>query len=88
MGIGAEKEDRIVQANELFRAVEDGPARSPQELRVLSRARPAPPGLLESREQPLAHEAARERTASTAESVGSISIGRLARAGAGSVSWW
>ena len=87
MGIRAQEQDGVVQANDLIRVSHYGPSRHPQEPRGPPGARATPPGFLEPVEEARAHEVQRVSKASTAESSGSISMGRLALVGAGSASW-
>jgi hypothetical protein len=79
-----------VKTDEAPRIRKSGSLESSQEADGLAAVGSVRAGGLEPSEQPveLRAQGRSPRTSSTAASVGSISIGRLARGGGGSISWW
>ena len=84
MRIRPQEENRVVKPDQAVGVTDLGAASLPENPRGRVRPRTVALRLVEGLEKPLVHGLWRERTASTADRVGSISIGRLARAGAGS----
>ena len=84
--VRAQEEDRVVETDQCLGIRKGAPAERAQQSR--RKARPGPPPLRPL--QPFEVVQCRDdpRTSSTAESFGTIVIGRLARAGGGSVYWW
>ncbi len=88
--VGAEKEEGFVESDELMRLGSGQAADRTQEPRRLAAVGPARFQIFELRKECAERtaQAVAPRTASTAESLASISTGRFARPGGGDVSWW
>jgi hypothetical protein len=87
--IGAQEEQCLVETDEAFRVSEPAPLERPEETNRLARVGPLRFRRLQPGEEPFEGRAQSDspRISSTAERVGSISTGRFAPGGGGSISW-